>query len=361
MDLPPAPSAPTPVVLVSEEAELVERVLAVAAPLDLEPETLVEEARVRAAWRSAALVLVGLDAAARVAAMVLPRRTEVYLLAADAAQAEACAWSGRLGAAVLTLPNGTDGLAAALAGADGRLAGGGRLVCLVGGSGGAGASTCAAGLAVVGAREGQGVALVDADERSGGLDLVLGAEGEPGWRWPRLAGARGLLGDLRGQLPQVEGVDVLAASRDAEAATALPAEQMEAVLLSLLRSHDLVVVDLPRVLTPVARAALRRADLTLLVVRSDLRGVAAARQVLPELVPACEQLSVVVRGSARRGLEPAAVAAALGLPLATVVPYDETLLFAAERGDPPGRRARSGLARSCRALLAGLDATGAVA
>ena len=43
--------------------------------------------------------------------------------------------------------------------------------------------------------------LIDADPRSGGLDLLLGAERTAGWRWPRLATARGHLGDLTGQLP----------------------------------------------------------------------------------------------------------------------------------------------------------------
>lgn len=362
MDLPTTPmtAAPPPVVLVTGDAAVLDRVLAVTAALDLRPEVLVEEGRLRAAWGSSSLVLVGLDQAAAVAALVLPRRTEVYLVIGDQDQAEACRWSARVGAAVLTLPGDADGLAAAVAGANGSGAGGGQVVCLVGGSGGAGASTCSAGLAVTAAREGRDVVLVDADERGGGLDLLLGAELVEGWRWPRLAGARGLLGDLRGQLPEVEGVQLLAVSREAQQ-PALPAEQLTAVLTSLTRSHELVVVDLPRSFSAASRSALRTADLALVVVRADLRGVAAARAAVADLRPACARLAVVVREGPRRGLDPAAVSAALALPLAAVVPYDDTLHFAAERGDPPARRSRSGLARSCRQLLAELGPLGAVA
>ena len=80
-----------------------------------------------------------------------------------------------------------------------------------------------------------------------------------------------------------------------------------------------------------------------------------------ELVPACTRLAVVVRGGPRRGLDAGAVATALELPLAAVVPYDDDLLLAAERGEPPARSARSGLARSCGRLLAERVPLGAVA
>jgi len=361
MDLPRDLTAGAPpVVLVTDDATLLDRVLAVTTALDLRPHVVIEEAAVRTAWASASLVLVGLDQAALVAGQVLPRRTQVYLVAEDSEQSDACRWSVRLGAAVLTLPSGADGLAAAAAGVDGHGAGRGQVVCVVGGSGGAGASTCAAGLAVTAAREGRRVVLVDGDEHGGGLDLVLGAELVGGWRWPRLAGASGLLGDLRGHLPEVEGVHLLAVGREAQQ-PALPAEQLTAVLTSLTRSHEIVVVDLPRSFSPASRVALRAADLTLVVVRADLRGVAAARSVVAELVPACTRLAVVVRGGPRRGLDAAAVATALELPVAAVVPYDDDLLLAAERGEPPARSARSGLARSCGRLLAERVPLGAVA
>ena len=95
--------------------------------------------------------------------------------------------------------------------------------------------------------------LIDADARSGGLDLLLGAERTAGWRWPRLATARGHLGDLTEQLPSVEGVDLLSMARgESTPGWELQAEQLKSVLLSAMRSHEITVVDLPRTLGTAA-------------------------------------------------------------------------------------------------------------
>ena len=150
--------------------------------------------------------------------------------------------------------------------------------------GGVGASTLAAGLAFVAARASRRTMLIDADSRSGGLDLLLGAERTEGWRWPRLATARGHLGDLTG-LPTVEGVDLLSMARGEPTPGWVPqAEQLKSVVLSAMRSHEITVVDLPRALGVAAREPLRKAKLAVLVVRDDVRGVAAGREVVREQV-----------------------------------------------------------------------------
>jgi len=260
-------------------------------------------------------------------------------------------WSLPLGAAVLTLPEGASRLASVLADAGGQAAGGGELLCVVGGSGGVGASTCAAGLAWVGARTGVPTMLLDADPYGGGLDLLVGAERVDGWRWPRLATARGHLGDLSGQLPQVDGVDILSMARGGADIGAPDAEQMTAVLLSAIRSHGLIVVDIPRGLGPAARAIVRRADRVLLVVQADIRGIAAGREMVRELEPACRELSLVVRLGRSVSLDAETVATGLALPLAGTIAEDPSLVAAAECGDPPARSARSPLARTCREIL----------
>jgi hypothetical protein len=53
-------------------------------------------------------------------------------------------------------------------------------------------------------------------------------------------------------------------------------------------------------------------------------------------------------------LEPNLVATGVGLPLLGSLADDLGLVWAAERGDPPGRSARSPLARLCRELLGDL-------
>jgi hypothetical protein len=63
----------------------------------------------------------------------------------------------------------------------------------------------------------------------------------------------------------------------------------------------------------------------------------------------------VVRQGRSRLLEPNLVATGVGLPLLGSFTDDPGLVFAAERGDPPGRSARSSLARLCRELLGELS------
>jgi hypothetical protein len=125
------------------------------------------------------------------------------------------------------------------------------------------------------------------------------------------------------------------------------------VLLSAMRSHEITVVDLPRALG-AAREPLRRAKLAVLVVRDDVRGVAAAREVVRELVGECDRFGLVVRRGRSRLLEPDLVATGVGLPLLGCFVDDPSLVVAAERGDPPARVARSPLARLSRRLLGDL-------
>ena len=343
------------VVVAIADPELLDHVLSVTAVVGVEPLVLSEPGQLRSHWASASMLLLGVDQADRVVAMGLPRRAEVYLIAGEeASAAHAQQWSVRLGAAVIALPTSVAWLSEALADVAGTGRMTGSLVCVVGGSGGVGASTLAAGLAFVAARASRRTMLIDADSRAGGLDLLLGAERTAGWRWPRLASARGHLGDLTGQLPTVEGVDLLSMARSESTPGWEPqAEQLKSVLLSAMRSHEITVVDLPRTLG-AAREPLRRAKLAVLVVRDDVRGVAAGREVVRELEGECDRLGLVVRRGRSRLLEPNLVATGVGMPLLGSFADDPSLVVAAERGDPPARAARSPLARLARQLLGDL-------
>ena len=353
---------PPSLVVTTADAELLDHVLSVTAAADVEPVVLADVGELRPLWAGASIVLVGVDQAAGVAAQQLPRRAEVYVLGADRAPADAYSWSTPLGAAVVLLPSGATWLAGAVADLSGQRAGTGRVICVVGGSGGAGASTCAGALAFVSAQTGQRTLLIDADARGGGLDLLLGAERIGGWRWPRLAGAVGHLGDFGRRLPQVEEVDVLSTARgEPYGEHGLSAASVKAVMLSTMRSHDLIVVDLPRSLGSAAREAVLRADLVLLVVRDDVRGVAAAREVAADVGRDGSRLGVVVRQGRSRNLGPELVASGLGIELFGTVTDDPGVAAAAERGDPPARSGRSPLALVARQVLDEVWRTGRAA
>jgi hypothetical protein len=181
------------------------------------------------------------------------------------------------------------------------------VIGVVGGSGGVGASSFAAVLAVL---AGSAV-LVDLDVCGGGIDVVMGIERVPGARWSGLELAGGRLDPevLLTGLPRAGPCAVLAA----DTPTLDPAAVLQ--VLDAAASLGPVIVDLPRAFCAERAAALLRCRLVVIVTRGDIAGVVAAHAVasgLPEL-PA----GVVVRQGEIRGR---AAAEVVGAPLLGVLP-----------------------------------------
>ena len=191
---PSSPTGPALVVLVlTSDLVLARHLLSVVAAVGLATTQPAGDDDLRRSWRSAAAVLVGRDRAGWVSELALPSRSEVYVVGRDDDRPETYAWSTRLRVSAATLPGGAGDLAAALS----RLvegAGRGAVEALTGGTGGVGTSTLAAALAFAGARAGLRTLLLDTDAAGGGIDVLLGAEHVPGWRWSRFAAARGTSG-----------------------------------------------------------------------------------------------------------------------------------------------------------------------
>ncbi|MFT4295198.1 MAG: P-loop NTPase [Micropruina sp.] len=333
----------TEVVVVSGLGEVREVVTTAAAALGhravvCEPEAVADR------WHAGGTVFIGVDSAAEVAALELPRRDRVYLVGADSGAA--ALWSVPLGAEVILLPQGRAWLSSVLTGpSDGS----GELLAVLGGSGGVGASTVAAALAWRASERGRSVALVDLDRAGGGIDLLLGGEREPGWRWPRFAAADGVLGDVREFLPVIDGVTVLSTARGTD--LEVGRESVTAVLGSLQRCFDLVLLDPGRGWSPAGREALRLAGRTLLLVGGCVRGVAAGAQTVRAFGPPAAE--VVVRRLPGVRVPDDAIEDSLGLPVVARLRHDPSLVVAAERGERPGlSRRRGGLGRVCDQLLA---------
>jgi secretion/DNA translocation related CpaE-like protein len=346
---PRAAGDPT-IVVSTADPELLDHALSVVAAAGLEAEVTSDPGFLRARWRSAAMLLIGVDQAPALAELRVPRRTEVYLLTESDRAPEAYQWSMPLGAAVVVVPGNVRWLSGAIADLSRRPAGSGRTICVTGGSGGVGTSTLAAGLAGVAARSGQRCVLVDLDPGGGGLDLLLGAERLDGWRWPRLATAHGHVGDLGEELPRVDGVDLLSMGRGADAVAPAP-EAVRAVLAALSASHQLTVADVPRHLGPDELEPMPADAAWLLLVRDDLRGVTAGRERLRALDALGIRPGLVVRTGRSRAIDPQGVADGIGVDLYAVLADEPGLVAAAERGDPPGRSGRSPLGQVARQLL----------
>lgn len=264
--------------IVTADPALREELARLAAAAGAVPQVTDRAGEALLPWSRAPLVLVGADLAAELALLAPPRRDDV-LVVGWAPLPDGCFRDAvGLGAAhVLALP-GADAeawLGDALADAVDPPAGGALVVGVLGGSGGAGATTTACALAEVGSRTGP-AALVDLDPLGPGVDRVVGLEDTDGVRWDALRATSGRLSGraLAAALPRVRGVGVLTwAAGDPGPVGAAAARE---VLAAAARGHDLVVVDLPRAPGPVLDEVVARCDRLLVVCASSVAGVAGA-------------------------------------------------------------------------------------
>ncbi|MEV6203130.1 septum site-determining protein Ssd [Streptomyces sp. NPDC051771] len=335
--------------IVTEDVVLLDDLLRLCAAAGVEPEVHHRVPERRASWTDPPLVLVGEDVAARCRGSV--RRPGVVLVGRAPDDPEVWRLAVELGAdSVLRLPGAESRLVERIADA---AEGGGRTaltVGVVGGRGGAGASTLACGLALAAARSGRRTLLVDGDPLGGGLDVLLGAEREEGRRWSDFTASKGRLagGALAESLPAARGVRVLSWGR--EPTGSVPPDAVRAVLAAARRGGGVVVVDLPRAVDEAGAEVLAQLDLGLLVVPGELRAVAAAHRIAGTLSLGVRDLRAVVRGPYAAGLDERWVADALRLPLAGELPYDPVIVTGQDEGTPPGADPRGPLGRFCAAF-----------
>lgn len=350
---PKNPVRPRPLIITGDP-ELLDELLQLAAAGGCEVDVARDAAGARSGWAAAPFVLVGDDAAGDCVRAGLGARPSVVVIMRDALAPPWSAAENLRAEHVAMLPAAQTWLSGRFcdhaSGAPGR----GRVVAVIGGRGGAGASVFSTGLAVTARRRGLDTLLVDADPLGGGVDLVLGWELLDGLRWPELVDARGRVSPpaLVGALPGQGSLAVL--SFDRTELAEVPVEAMAAALDAGRRGRDLIVVDLPRRLDEPALVALTAADRAYLVVPAELRACVAAKRVGSVAARHCPALSVVVRGPAPGGLTPDEVAGGLGLPLAGVLRPEPGLARALEHGEPPAAGGRGPLAELCRRLLAEL-------
>lgn len=338
--------------IVTADPELLDDLLRLVAAAGAEPEVIREPGAARRAWAGAPLVLIGTDCAGEVVRRGLPRRAGLILVGRDLDDGSVWQLAFTVGAdQVVFVPDGEAALTEVIADAVDGPGAGGRTVCVVGGRGGAGASTLAAALALTAARRGHECTLIDADPLGGGLDLVLGEEGRAGVRWPELAGVQGHVGAdaLRRSLPAHGKLSLL--SWDRGTVLTVPPEAMQVALGAGRRGSDLVVVDLPRRQDFGTEQALKAGGPVVLVVPAEVRAAAAAKRVAATLAVHTEDVHVVVRGPAPSGLSADDIAAILGLPLLGYLRAESGLASAQDHGEPPGLRQRSPLRTFCGRFL----------
>lgn len=231
------------------------------------------------------------------------------LVVTDSPTVPAEVWPAALAAgarAVLPLPAGSDELLSRLAELA-RPRSSALLLGVVGGCGGAGASSFAARLAAAARTQGP-VTLIDADPLGGGADLLVEAPMREGIRWQEATSLGPDDGEaLRAGLPRVDEVHLLVAGEG----PGPTARSLPPVLSALAPLGGTVVVDLGPALVP---AAAEHLDRLLVVAPSHDHAVHATRRRLRTWQLPSGLAHAVVRRSGPLG--PGEVCADLDLPLA---------------------------------------------
>jgi secretion/DNA translocation related CpaE-like protein len=330
--MPPVTAVASAPLIASNDPQLLDDALRWCAAVGATPDRADDLACVRRSWRSAAAVLVGDDLVDELVAAALPRRDHVVVVARDPSR-----WwpaAVQLGAVAVCSPADEHRVVELLSGA---LDGSGEacVVSVIGGVGGAGASTFTAVLGVEASRRGLRPLVADVDPLGGGLDLILGAERAEGVRWDDFGTTRGRLdaASLTDVLPQHAGVTHLAWGRGSR--REVPESWTEVVSASV-RAFDLVAVDVPRHLGATGAEIVGRSVLTLVLVPEEISAVAAAGHVIADIAPRAPAVGLVCVARPS-GIGQGAVEEALGLPALARVRPDRRLRPAVDQGRGPGR------------------------
>lgn len=216
----------------------------------------------------------------------------------------------------------------------------GPVMAVMAASGGSGGSTLAASIAVVLAQKHNGCALVDMNLEKGDLAPLLDLK--PAYTLTDLCqnADRMDLSLLQGCVARhSSGVQLLAApARIADAPRITPAA-IESVLSLAVRHFPFVVVDLDHTFRPEQQAAMRQADILVLVMRLDfisLRNMRRTLDFFQELGIVRERVRIVANRCGQPGEITAAQAeGSLGLKIAHFIPEDQRAVTRASNNGVP--------------------------
>jgi secretion/DNA translocation related CpaE-like protein len=337
-----------PVLVVTADDSLLAELLPLAAAADVAPTVARDPLTALRSWDRAPVVLVGADLADEMLRHAPEPRPRCLVVSAVHAPDELFRTTLRLGAEqVVELPISAGWLVEQLADLTERQPGRARVIGVIGGSGGAGATTFACALGQWAARSGPAV-VIDCDPQGPGLDRMLGVERRDGFRWDALCQTTGRLSAraLREALPRSGSLGVLSWYVDGRVQS-LQAFAAREALSAARRGHAVVVVDLPRSPDPLVDEIAARCDLLLVMTVASVVGVAGAARMRARFAEHADA-AVVLRGEA---FTPEEVRRAVGLPVVVQMRDQRGLSEAVDLGLGPLRTMRGPLARAAARIL----------
>ncbi len=310
-------------------------------------------------WSAATAIIVDQASARLCEQQGLPRRDGVMLIGSGDPTPQEWTAAIAIGAhRVYALPGQETELVHAIAEAAERGPGSarrGRMIAVIPGRGGGGASVFAAALTQC-ARE---ALLIDLDAYGGGIDLLLGTESLPGLRWPDITAQGGRLGwsAVRSALPSRGQISVLSSARGYHD---VDPRLVAAIAEAGRRGGSTVICDLPRHVGAACVQALELADLVAVVTGCDVRGVAATSALTAAVRTVNPNVGLVVRGPAPGGLTARDAMEIVAAPLLAAMRPEPMLAQRIEQ-DGLRLRRRSPLAVAARRVLSMLHKSGSAA
>lgn len=338
----------TPPLVVTADESLLAELLPLAAAADVAPTVARDPLTALLSWSRAPVVLVGADLAHLLAEIGPESRPRTFVVSPQRAPHELFRTALRLGAEqVVELPGSAGWLVELLADLTEHLAGRGRVIGVIGGSGGAGATTLACALGQWAARSGPAV-VIDCDPQGPGLDRMLGVERNDGFRWDALCQTTGRLSAraLREALPRRGDLGVLSWYVDGRVQS-LQAFAVREALSAARRGHATVVVDLPRSPDPLIDEIAARCDEVLVATVASVMGVAGAARMRARFHDHATT-GLVVRGEAFSTQD---VQRVVGLAVRAQMRDQRGLAEAVDLGLGPLRGTRGPLARAAARIL----------
>jgi septum site-determining protein MinD len=215
-----------------------------------------------------------------------------------------------------------------------------RVITVTSGKGGVGKTTLVANLGIALAVHGQRVVVIDADVGLRNLDVLLGLENRIVYDLVDVIEGRCRLRQALVRDKRLSELFLLPAAQTRDKSAVQP-EDMVRVCDSLREQHDFVLVDSPAGIEQGFRFAIAPADEILIVTNPEVAAVRDADRIIG-LIEAEEQgparliINRIKPDMVRRGemLDIADVVELLAVDLIGIVPEDQAILVAANRGQP---------------------------